>query len=74
MNQSIDGFAEAVMVELPSVVQIERRCHLAYVTRCTRAGAAPLGDIRPRAQGVQRPPADAPHERAIGVVGERPAD
>jgi hypothetical protein len=29
MNQSIDGLAEAVLVEFPSVVQIERRCHLA---------------------------------------------
>ena len=45
MNQSIDGFAEAHLVEFPSVIQNECRCHLAHVPRCTSAGATPLGEI-----------------------------
>jgi hypothetical protein len=52
MNQPIDRVAEAFLVELPSVVQIERRCHLAHVARCTHSGATPLSDIRPRTKRV----------------------
>jgi len=73
MNQPINRLAEAFMVKLPHGVQIERCCHLANVARCTRASAAPLGDIGPRTEGVQRPPPDQPDERAVRIVGERAA-
>ncbi len=58
MNESIDRGTEALLVEFPAVVEIERRCHLAHVARRTRTGVTPFDDVRPPTERVQGAPAD----------------